>query len=723
MWQDKIPLDWTKFPHRGIIDKCNLFPNQEVISIDILDYLSQKGVRLTPQQQQGLSLSEEPLLLLAVPGSGKTTVLVSRVAAQLLGGIPAGKLLNLTFSRESARDMAARFGSLFPELPPPRFSTIHSLCYSVLRAYADGAGRMVPTLTGSEGAPTSGQLLRQAAAGLGCGYLEDEDLEDLLNQIGLIKNRMLPLNEVGNLSGEFPLPQLYTRYQAEKSRLGLMDYDDILLYAHTFLQKLPELLHRFQRHYPYLNVDESQDISPVQLSILRLLSPEGKGLFMVGDEDQSIYGFRGAGPEGILQFTKLFPTGQVVRMEQNFRSRPEILARCGQFIALSPERYDKALLPSRDSRPGAVVPFRPETGLQAMERILQTISQLKEGESLGILYRNNLSAYLTVDLLLRAEVPFTVTASSRALERFHVRDVCSILRAAEDPLSRERLAVLSPLDFDGGGGERARLTESWDGKKPIWKLLTETGGEKTGRLGRVLEEIRGMKPAEALRVIERQLRTGKYFLAKILSGDDPPGALRAVVFKELCARAATSEELFSRMETLESYIAAPPQVPEASVHLSTIHVAKGLEFDHVLLLDCIDGILPNHPPKGVDSETANHAYYEEMRLFYVAATRARETLTLFYPAKCDRGLSPSRFLSSFLDEPAEKPARSVFRQFVARVIPSHNFRPGDRVIHKTLGEGKIRQVKGDTVTIDFPKGEVTLSLSYCLEKGLLTGVK
>ena len=134
-----------------------------MISIDILDYLSQKGVRLTPQQQQGLSLSEDPLLLLAVPGSGKTTVLVSRVAAQLLSGIPASHLLNLTFSRESARDMAARFGSLFPELPPPRFSTIHSLCYSVLRAYAGGAGRIVPTLTGSDGAPTSGQLLRKAS--------------------------------------------------------------------------------------------------------------------------------------------------------------------------------------------------------------------------------------------------------------------------------------------------------------------------------------------------------------------------------------------------------------------------------------------------------------------------------------------------------------------------------------------------------------------------------
>ena len=112
-----------------------------------------------------------------------------------------------------------------------------------------------------------------------------------------------------------------------------------------------------------------------------------------------------------------------------------------------------------------------------------------------------------------------------------------------------------------------------------------------------------------------------------------------------------------------------------------------------------------------------------MRLFYVAATRARETLTLFYPAKNDRGLSPSRFLASFLDEPAEKPRGSVFRRFFEKAVPSRSFKPGDRVLHKTLGAGKVRLVQGDTVTIDFLKGEVTLSLSYCLEQGLLSAEK
>ncbi len=144
---------------------------------------------------------------------------------------------------------------------------------------------------------------------MGCGYIEDEDLEDLLNQIGLIKNRMLPPGEIESLSGTFPLPDLsYNRYQAAKSKAGADGLRrDILLYAHTFLEKLPGLRDRFRRRYPYINVDESQDISPVQLSVLRLLSPEGKGLFMVGDEDQSIYGFPRGQPRRDFAVYPLFP--------------------------------------------------------------------------------------------------------------------------------------------------------------------------------------------------------------------------------------------------------------------------------------------------------------------------------------------------------------------------------------------------------------------------------
>jgi DNA helicase-2/ATP-dependent DNA helicase PcrA len=689
-------------------------PENGVDAVEIEQLLEQKGVRLTAQQKQGLHLDGRPMLLLAVPGSGKTTVLVSRIAAQLYAGIPAGQILNLTFSRESARDMARRFGALFPELPPPRFSTIHSLCYSVLRAYADENGRIVPTLTGSNGAPSSNQLLREIVRQKNRGFVEEEDLADALNCIGLIKNRMLTGSEIGDISCAIEgLPELYAQYQAVKSEKGLMDYDDILLYALTFLQKIPGLLQHFRQRYPYINVDESQDISKVQLEIIKLLSPDGKNLFMVGDEDQSIYGFRGAYPEGILSFEKDFPGAVVARMEDNFRSRPELLSLCEGFIRLNRQRYDKRLRAGRASLPGAVIPFKPSVPEKAMERILTAVSSLKEGETLGILYRNNLSAFPAADLLQMAGIPFWVTASPVTLIRYHIKVACDLLQMADQPFNRELFASMSCLDLSKE--VRAQLLRIFDGTRSFPELLLLCADEKANRLGAVLRDIRGLPPEDSMRRIEKELKTGKFLLAKALSTDDPRAALRSSIFRQFCRRTGSTDELLQRIRALESFLREPALPEKPSVYLSTIHSAKGLEFDHVLLLDCCEGILPGQTAlQKVGSKAANDAYYEEVRLFYVAATRARETLTLFYPAASDKGLLPSRFLQAFLHpEPVSAPTTGT----------SLDLRPGDLVSHAKLGAGQVVRIEGDNATIAFKVGPITrhktLSLSYCAAHGML----
>lgn len=652
--------------------------------------------------------------MLAVPGSGKTTVLVARVAAQILSGIPAGKILNLTFSRESARDMGERFGKLFPEMELPRFSTIHSLCYSILSSYAAQNGRIVPTLTGSDGAPTSSQLLREALNRLknreNAGFIDDEDITDALAAIGLCKNRMLSRKEMGDISCAISgLAELYDAYEAVKSEKGLMDYDDILLYALTFLRKLPDIRTRFQSRYSHINVDEAQDISKVQLEIIRLLTPQGKRLFMVGDEDQSIYGFRGAFPEGILSFEKLFPGGTVCRMEDNFRSRPEILTLCDKFIRLNRERYEKSIRPARESRPNAIIPFQPSNPDRAMERILQSVEALRPGEHLGILYRNNLSAFPVTDLLRTAEVPFTITSSSIRLIRYHVRSVMDIMMLAEHPTDRKRLAALGKLDLDETIRKQLlALPEIQD--YPL--LLSRSDDEKSRKLGQILREIKGLSPVDALAVICRKLKTGKFFLAKVLGDEDPAAALRSSIFRQFTRRTQTIDQLENKILELEEYIKNPPRPANARVHLSTIHSSKGLEYDHLIILDCCDGILPARNTSGTPPEQARRAMNEEVRLFYVAATRARETLTLFYPASSEKALAPSRFLSSFLNPPAEdEPAQGKTKT---------GFVPGERIIHRQFGEGCITAISGDIMTINFVNGKTrSLSIGLCLRKKLI----
>ena len=654
------------------------------------------------------------MLLLAVPGSGKTTVLVARVAAQILSGIPAAKILNLTFSRESARDMGVRFARLFPEMELPRFSTIHSLCYSVLSSYAAHNGRIVPTLTGSDGAPTSSQLLREAmnrVKNRDVGFADDEDIADTLAAIGLCKNRMLSRKERGDVPSAISgLPELYDAYEAVKSEKGLMDYDDILLYALTFLRKLPDILVRFRSRYTHINVDEAQDISKVQLEIIRLLSPQGRRLFMVGDEDQSIYGFRGAYPEGILSFEKMFPGGQVCRMEDNFRTRPEILVQCDQFIRQNRERYEKSIHPARDSRPGSIIPFRPSTPERAMERILQAVKALQPGEHLGILYRNNLSAFPVTDLLRSAEVPFTVTSSPARLIRYHIRVVMDIMMLAEHPNDRRRFAAIGKSDLDDE--VRSELL-SFDGVQDYPLLLSLTEDEKSRKLGKILREMRGKSPADALSLICRELKTGRFYLAKALGEDDAPSVLRSAIFRQFTRRTRTIDQLETRIRELEDYLYDPPNPRGAQVHLSTIHSAKGLEYDHVLLLDCCEGILPARKAPGASPEQARRGMNEEIRLFYVAATRARETLTLFYPADSDRALIPSRFLSAFL-APPDNPKKGA---------PLDRFLLGDRVMHRQFGSGLVAQINEDVLTISFDNGKTRqFSARLCVQKNLLTHI-
>ncbi|MBR6791043.1 MAG: ATP-dependent helicase [Oscillospiraceae bacterium] len=679
--------------------------------------LAEKNIRLTGAQKQGLDLSGEPALLLAVPGSGKTTVLTARAAALLLAGVPEGRVLNLTFSRESARDMAERFQKVFPELPAPRFSTIHSLCYSILGDYSRRTGRPVPPLVGAEGQPTALQLVREVMKRRSGEFFEDEDLNDLLAAIGLCKNLMLKKEEMGDVPCLLDnLPELFEGYQAVKAERGLMDYDDILLYALTFLRKIPAMLESWRGRYDWINVDESQDLSKVQLELIRLLKPDGRGLFMVGDEDQSIYGFRGAYPKGILAFEKTFPGGKVHKMEDNFRSRPGILDRCGSFIRLSRDRYDKTLQPGREAAGEPVTVLESKNPEHFCSQVLKKLASVKKGETVGILYRNNLSALPVADLLLEAGVAFSAAASPSLLIRYHIRTLCDLLRMAEDPGNFELFASLKcGFDLDSAARDEV-LAKRGTGSVPalLKKAGAERGLEKSEKLGEVLENIRGKTPEEALRLIEKELRFGKFLLAKRLGADDPGSAFRCSVFRQFCRRCGSIPELFARIDRVQKLLNGPVKQEGARVHLTTVHSSKGLEFDHVILIDLCDGILPGRTSLDQLAEKKNAAFYEEVRLFYVAATRAKETLTLCGPAESEKGLIPSRFMRNFMETTPKKPApkKKPAGKKAALV-------PGGKVSHPFFGEGTVLAVKGDFVRIDFSGEEKTLSVSYCEAKGLL----
>ncbi|MBQ4153160.1 MAG: UvrD-helicase domain-containing protein [Oscillospiraceae bacterium] len=264
-----------------------------------------------------MSDNSRHLLLLAVPGSGKTTVMVSRIARLIEEGVLPDQILTMTFSREAAKDMASRFHTLFPTLPIPQFSTIHSFCYRVLRHYAARYQRPLPkNIEAEDSAIKKGTLLRQIYLNCHQDFIGEDELETLSSEISIIKNRMIPPKQLSSYSFETTnIGEIFEEYERYKKEHRLMDFDDMLTLCFEIFQKCPTLLAEYRQKYPYIHTDEAQDSSLIQHRIIALLAQDNN-LFMVGDEDQSIYSFRGACPEQLLSFAQVYPDAIILKMEQ-----------------------------------------------------------------------------------------------------------------------------------------------------------------------------------------------------------------------------------------------------------------------------------------------------------------------------------------------------------------------------------------------------------------------
>lgn len=290
---------------------------------EFFDWLErEKGVALSPQQRAAVEQTEGPGLLVATPGSGKTTVIVCRTACLLRArGVPASRILTLTFGKQSQLDMDRRFAALFPELVGPRFSTIHALCLDILRTYSAMTGREMFSL-----GQDCTALVRRLLARQTHGFVDEETMQRALAGLERVSGAMQPPERCAGPTDGFDLAQLWRDYRAAKREARMMDFGDLLTFARQALTVVPPLLQRYRDAYDYIQIDEAQDTSPVQQSICDLLAGPGGNLFLVGDEDQSIYGFRGAAPDYLMNFEHTHPGARVLYMEVNYRSCPEIVA-------------------------------------------------------------------------------------------------------------------------------------------------------------------------------------------------------------------------------------------------------------------------------------------------------------------------------------------------------------------------------------------------------------
>ena len=625
------------------------------------------SVKLNQQQKEAVQSTKGPVLLLAVPGSGKTTVLVTRLGYMIYcKNIPPESILTVTYTVAATKDMSERFAVRFGEDMAKRleFRTINGICARIIQYYGRRIGKTPFELVKDEKA-TTGMLIR-ICQDHGMGYPTESDLKNVRTLITYIKNMMLNEEELQKLEEEsdIRIAGIYREYCRRMREQKLMDYDDQMLYAYNMLRKDPGVLAYFQNRYPYICVDEAQDTSKIQHAIIALLAAGTGNLFMVGDEDQSIYGFRAAYPEALLSFEKKHPGAKVLLMEENFRSNAKIVEAADKFIQKNILRHEKHMRAAREagadireislkSRKAQYVYLMKAaqectTGMAGMSGSEEHRGRADASVTeTAVLYRDNECAIPLIDLLERKNIPYRMrNADLSFFTHRTVLDVQNIIRFAMDPKDTELFMLIYyrlKLFFNKKDALRyAQISQEKDMEVLDAALkygnLEKYQEDNIRNLKRQMVRILNMPGDEAVNQILTYMGYQDYLKKMGMNVN------KLETVKLIGSRVESPEKLLERLEELRTIIQEKVSDKDCPFILSTMHASKGLEYDTVYLLDVMDGILPEKVlanPRTASKEELE-TYEEERRLFYVGVTRAKNQLNVFTTNK------PSKFCSELL---------------------------------------------------------------------------
>lgn len=687
-------------------------------------FKEQFHIVLNEQQEAAVQQVDGPVLLLAVPGSGKTTVLVTRLGYMLYClGIPPEQILTVTYTVAAAQDMRRRFSALFGQeyADHLQFRTINGICDTIIRHYARWKGSTPFELVSRE-AHLSG-IIRTLFGKLGAAYPTDLQVKEVRTRITCCKNGMFTEEEIRaqEMDG-VDFPALFRAYRDHMRQSGLMDFDDQMVFARQILRRCPSILAHFQSRWHYLCVDEAQDTSKIQHAILRLLAAERDNLFMVGDEDQSIYGFRAAYPQALLEFGRVYPTAKVLLMETNHRSTSAIVERADALIQRNAARHPKHM--RTDNPSGA--PLR-RVVLSDWRNQYPYLVKVAEDCRVptAVLYRNNDSALPLIDLLERKGLPY----ACRQRESFFftsptVRDLCDILIFALDGYDRELfLGFYYKLDLKI---KRTVLVEALRDRPqslPVLEALITSGRLESWQVGRVkalqthFSKLPLLTSYQALNRVVEYMGYGEYLSSQRAD------RTKIDVLLALADQNPDLDGFLRRLDELSEITVRGDRDPACPFILSTIHSSKGLEYERVLLIDVVDGIFPATatPAPGrlfTDAELAT--LEEERRLFYVGVTRAKRQVDVFcYEKKFGDEIPRSTFSDELLGVPVQAEGPPSVPSADQTAGWETRFTPGVQLVHKSFGTGVLTNKTGSIAVVQFGAKSKKLDLSTCLKRGLI----
>ena len=487
------------------------------------------------------------------------------------------------------------------------FRTINGICAKIIQYYGRLTGRTPFELVKDEKQTTA--LLASIFQQSQQDYPTESDLKTVRTLITYIKNMMLSDAEIHelekSLDDKLQIGEIYRQYCRSMRDSRWMDYDDQMLYAYNMLRKFPDLLEHFQDQYPYICVDEAQDTSKIQHAIIRLLASKTENLFMVGDEDQSIYGFRAAYPQELLGFEKAHPGAEVLLMEQNFRSNGRIVKAADRFIQKNLFRHEKSMVPVREEKS----PIREiaAAGRSAQYRYLIKVAEScaeagQEGqkEQTAVLYRDNECALPLIDLLERKEIPYRMRQMDMAFFSHRiVTDILNVFRLAVNPYDTEAfLQIYYKIGTYMKKTDALQAVQiSMERDLPVLDAAVDYGGlngHTAGSTKSVRTHLKNMtieRADKALYRITEYLGYREYLDRSGINGDN-----KLEILKILAGRETSPGAFLDRMDELKKRISGKTSNVDSTFILSTIHASKGLEYDTVYLMDVIDGILPEKLP-------------------------------------------------------------------------------------------------------------------------------
>ena len=601
-------------------------------------------------QAQAIQHTDGPCLVLAGPGSGKTLTIVNRVKYLIeKQKVRPEEILVVTFTRFAAAEMKSRLCLVMGKRDlPVTVGTFHGIYYGILK----WAYRMNQENILSE--TEKYQILRGVINKERMEIFDEEDfIQDIVAEIGKVKNNRIPLEEfVSEKCSADAFRNIYRNYERHRKELKKIDFDDMLVLCYELFRSRPDVLAQWQKKFRYVLIDEFQDINRIQYDVIRMLAQPENNLFVVGDDDQAIYGFRGADSELMLGFGKDFPDAKQILLGMNYRSTANIVQNSLKLIENNVERYSKKLEANREG--GSCLHIQEvKDPVEEAEYVLEEIQKCKENgikeEEIAILFRVHTAARAVVEAMVERKIPFQMKEHlPNIYEHFIAKDIMAYFRLATG--KRRRQDFLQVMNRP----KRYLGRDSVSGSQVSFEDMRKFYCDKDWMIDRIdqfewdVKMLMKMAPYAAIQYIRKRIGYDDFLKEYAFTHQINRSDLNEVLAEiEEAAKAFSSvEEWFAHVEEYTETLKVKEKErnrPRPGVRLMTIHASKGLEFKQVFLIAANEGRIPYQKAK-TDKEIE-----EERRLFYVAMTRAKDFLKICYvKIKNGKEVTPSRFVDELL---------------------------------------------------------------------------